>query len=85
MFGRIIYYGSFKYASSSNYVQEFSLQRDIENWQNANVICTLREINQKFIDKTFSAKMTNKNILSVRSNLFNAETVTISFLIIARV
>ncbi|WP_261786434.1 phage tail protein [Fusobacterium nucleatum] len=85
LFGRIIYYGSFKYASSSNYVQEFSLQRDIENWQNANVICTLREINQKFIDKTFSAKMTNKNILSVRSNLFNAETVTISFLIIARV
>lgn len=85
LFGRIIYYGSFKYASSSDYIQEFSLQRDIENWQNANVICTLREINQKFIDKTFSAKMTNKNILSVRSNLFNAETVTISFLIIARV
>ena len=43
------------------------------------------ETNQKFVDKTFSAKMSNSSKLSIRSNLSNAEMVTISFLIIARV
>ena len=85
LFGRVIYYGTFQYNGSSSYTQDFILQREIPNWQYANVICSLREINQKFIDKSFSAKMSNSNKLSIRSNLSNAEMVTISFLIIARI
>ncbi|WP_315281465.1 hypothetical protein [Fusobacterium hwasookii] len=85
LFGRVIYYGTIQYNGSLSYTQDFSLKLEIQNWQNANVICSLRETNQKFIDKTFSAKMSNSNKLSIRSNLSNAEMVTISFLIIARV
>ena len=85
LFGRLIYYGTFQYNGSYSYTQDFMLQREIPNWQYANVICSLRETNQKFSDKTFSAKLSNSNKLSIRSNLSNAEMVTISFLIIARV
>ena len=85
LFGRVIYYGTFQYNGSSSYTQDFILQREIPNWQNTNIICSLRETNQKFIDKTFSAKMSNPNKLSIRSNLSNAEMVTVSFLIIARI
>ena len=85
LFGRVIYYGTFQYNGSSSYTQDFILQREIPNWQYANIICSLRETNQKFVDKTFSAKMSNSSKLSIRSNLSNAEMVTISFLIIARV
>ena len=85
MFGRVIYYGTLQFNGSSTYTQDFILQREIPNWQNANIICSLRETNQRFNDKTFSAKMSNANKLSIRSNLSNAEMVTVSFLIIARV
>ena len=85
LFGRVIYYGTLQYNGGSTYTQDFILQREIPNWQNANIICSLRETNQRFIDKTFSAKMSNSNKLSIRSNLSNAEMVTISFLIIARI
>ena len=85
LFGRVIYYGTLQYNGGSTYTQDFILQREIPNWQNANVICSLRETNQRFNDKTFSAKMSNSSKLSIRSNLSNAEMVTISFLIIARI
>ncbi|WP_261790159.1 ribose-phosphate pyrophosphokinase [Fusobacterium polymorphum] len=85
LFGRVIYYGTFQFNGSSTYTQDFILQREIPNWQNANVICSLRETNQKFIDKTFSGKLSSSNKLSIRANLSNAEMVTVSFLIIARV
>nr|DAJ29196.1 MAG TPA: hypothetical protein [Caudoviricetes sp.] len=85
LFGRVIYYGTVQYNGSSSYTQDFVLKLEIQNWQNANVICSLRETNQKFVDKTFSAKLSNSNKLSIRSNLSNAEMVTISFLIIARI
>ncbi|PHI14149.1 hypothetical protein LDK30_07690 [Fusobacterium polymorphum] len=85
LFGRVIYYGTVQYNGSSSYTQDFSLKLEIQNWQNANVICSLRETNQKFSDKTFSAKLSNSNKLSIRANLSNTEMVTISYLIIARV
>lgn len=85
LFGRVIYYGTVQYNGSSSYTQDFTLKSEIPNWQNANIICSLRETNQRFNDKTFSAKMSNANKLSIRSNLSNAEMVTISFLIIARI
>nr|DAX20711.1 MAG TPA: hypothetical protein [Caudoviricetes sp.] len=85
LFGRVIYYGTVQYNGSSSYTQDFTLKSEIPNWQYANVICCLRETNQKFIDKTFSAKLSNSNKLSVRANLSNTEVVTISYLIIARV
>lgn len=85
LFGRVIYYGTVQYNGSSSYTQDFTLKSEIPNWQYANVICCLRETNQKFIDKTFSAKLSNSNKLSIRANLSNTEVVTISYLIIARV
>jgi len=85
LFGRVIYYGTVQYNGSSSYTQDFTLKLEIQNWQNANVICSLRETNQKFVDKTFSAKLSNSNKLSIRANLSNTEMVTISYLIIARV
>lgn len=85
LFGRFIYYGTIQYNGSSNYTQDFILKSEIQNWQNANVICSLRETNQKFIDKTFSGKLSSSNKLSIRANLSNTEVVTISYLIIARV
>ena len=85
LFGRVIYYGTVQYNGSSSYTQDFTLKSEIPNWQYANVICCLRETNQKFIDKTFSAKLSNSNKLSVRANLSNAELATVSYLIIARV
>ena len=85
LFGRLIYYGTIQYNGSSSYTQDFTLKSEIPNWQYANVICCLRETNQKFIDKTFSAKLSNSNKLSVRANLSNAELATVSYLIIARV
>lgn len=85
LFGRVIYYGTVQYNGSSSYTQDFTLKSEIPNWQYANVICCLRETNQKFIDKTFSAKLSNSNKLSIRANLSNAELATVSYLIIARV
>ena len=85
LFGRVIYYGTFQYNGSSSYTLDFMLQREIPNWQYANVICSLRETNQKFSDKNFSAKLSNSNKLSIRANLSNVESVTVSYLIIARV
>lgn len=85
LFGRVIYYGTVQYNGSLSYTQDFTLKSEIPNWQYANVICCLRETNQKFIDKTFSAKLSNSNKLSVRANLSNAELATVSYLIIARV
>ena len=85
LFGRVIYYGTVQYNGSSSYTQDFTLKIEIPNWKYANVICCLRETNQKFIDKTFSAKLSNSNKLSVRANLSNAELATVSYLIIARV
>jgi hypothetical protein len=85
LFGRVIYYGTVQYNGSSSYTQDFTLKIEIPNWKYANVICCLRETNQKFIDKTFSAKLSNSNKLSVRANLSNVELATVSYLIIARV
>ena len=85
IFNRIIIYGSFNYIFGTNSIQHFEIKEKIRNWENANVICSWREINQAFSNITVSAIMTSPTTLSIKSNVIASGRGTVSYLIIARV
>lgn len=84
LFNRIIVYGSFNYIFGANSIQNFQIIKNIRNWENANVICSWREINQYFTNTTVSAIMTSPTTLSIKSNVASSGRGTVSYLIIAR-
>ena len=85
LFNRIIVYGSFNYIFGTSLIQNFEIRESIRNWENANVICSWREINLNLTNTTVSALMTSPTTLSIKSNIVSSGRGTVSYLIIARI
>ena len=85
LFNRIIVYGSFNYIFGTNSIQNFEIRENIRNWENANIICSWREINSNLSNAVVSASMTSPTTLSIKSNVASSGRGTVSYIIIARV